>query len=313
MIVIEKLGTQIVRVLVILLGITASIGLMNYCAHNIVEIIANNPSIIARAAIVMYILFGLSAFIYSISAMIMHIEDNFKSAKKMFGYVFLLNLCINLLIPSFFPQNYFKELINYLPFLLANVGVLFSLSTIFLSIKGFLNFNNWYEKTKKQFTLYFKNRKLAKEKNKKLIQEAKLKAKEKQVQMQTQSVANSHMINLSVFDTIMAIVPNENNEQFNAKLMSLKNTMNHILEKPQDIEVYNEVKILVEQNLPKMTQLYLQSQNQMDKENALEVLEKMDSYFKLALNQLVNQQNFKTHLNKESELKYFNEKYSASR
>jgi hypothetical protein len=308
---IEKLMVQLTKVLTMLLGITGSIALVNYCIHNVKSIIDNNPSTIASASVVMYFLFGISMFISFMVMTTMSIEGELEKGKKITGYILLANLGLNFLVPSFFPQNYFSELINYLPFLLANVGILFSLFTVFLSIKSFVKFDAWYSQVKKNMSLYFKNRKLVQEKRKLELQKQKLQEEQKKEQMKPLNNTPSNQINLTVFDTIMAIVPKEKNEEFNEKLNSLKKTMLEILEKPQDIEVYNEVKLLVEQNLPKMTQLYLQSQNEEDKKNALEVLEKMDSYFKFAFNQLVNKQNFKSHLNKESELKYFSEKYSV--
>lgn len=298
-------GTKLIATISMM---ASSIALINFLVNIIRDSIVNNPTTITNASAVSYSLFGISMFFCGMFYMIMvTVENNKELAQKGVSYTLLGNLFINLIIPSFFPENYLKAIVHYAPFLLANIGILCALMMIFLSIKFFVKFDAWCEARQTRFKNYLNQRSLKKAKMKEELKNQR--EMEKLEKSQTNTVITP-IINLSFFDTIGTIFTQENHQDFLQKMNNLKETLGTFNQESHDVEVDTEIKLLVEKNLPKMTQLYLEAKEENEKQDVLNMLEKVNTYFKYFKHEMDNKQSFKVSLNKESELKYMSQKYS---
>lgn len=232
-------------------------------------------------------------------------EYNQERLFKVFSMVFMANVLLNCIVPGFYPESYLTSLSHYAPFALSNFGMVASLASILLAVKVYFSFDNWYFVAKSKIQNYFANKKQAKLMKQKQIKES-IKANEEKPLQEVSS------LNMAVFNIIKNTIPSKNTEFLDC-LNSLQQTVAALTQESNktDIEVENEVNLLLEQNLPKVAQVYLSAQTEEDKKEVLKAFSQMDSYFKNFQKDIDDKKKFKNNLNVASELKYISEKYGV--
>ena len=289
------------------------VALINFFGHMIKTSIIENPHTIAQSYGIPYGILGFTTFIYCIfSFLVIADEYHFIAAIKKHqerliqiavGFV-MLNLLVNFIIPSFYPQNYLKELINYAPFFFGNLGIMLSLVLIGSSVKVFFSFDKWYFNAKNAFSYY-----LLKKKKEKLAREQI--AKEKLEQYQKVNEEHKADLNLELFNVIMTCFAPEKNIEFAKYISSLKNSVSILAKETNDITAQAEVKLLMENNLPKIVQVYQATHSEEDRKSVLKALGQIDGFFKKFSEDIEAKKKFQNNLNVATELKYFSDKYGT--
>lgn len=230
------------------------------------------------------------------------IRANQDGVFKFISIVFMINVIINCIIPGFYHESYLISLSHYTPFALSNLGMISCLAFVALTIKFYFSFDRAYFFVKNKIQNYF-----AQKKQEKATQKAKIEAKKEEV---NELKPSASLQSMAIFDIIQKTIPSQN-QDFLTCLDSLKQTVIELSKNSTDIEVENEMNILLEQNLPKIAQLYWSTENSEDKKEVLKTFTQMDNYFKNLQNEMLNRKSFKNNLNLKSELKYMSEKYGA--
>jgi hypothetical protein len=309
----EKLGVKCAQATTSVLMIGGSMSLFYFFLSVAKSHISTYASTIGKTFGFAYAAIGFSALATIFYVIILFDNNYYRSFDeglkknqdglfKFLSLVFMANVLINCVVPGFYNENYFTSLTHYAPFALSNFGMVMCLAFVALTAKFYFSFDKAYFFVKNKIKTYFDNKNHEKEANK-----AKLKIDNEIAQ----GIKPSNTLqSMTIFSLIEKTIPSQNKDFLDC-LNSLKQTVLELSKNSTDIEVENEMNILLEQNLPKIANLYLSTDNQEDKKEVLTTFTQMDNYFKNLQNELNNKKSFKNNLNLKSELKYMSEKYGA--